>query len=53
MFVNGIPFLFSISAHIYFIAAVHLKNRLEASVGHSLKQILGINKRRGFKIELI
>jgi hypothetical protein len=53
MFVNKIPFLMSISRNVCFITAEVLDNRKESSLVKALKQIHGVYRQRGFRINLI
>jgi Zn-finger domain-containing protein len=54
MFFNKIPFFMSLSRNIRFsITAKVLDNRKEATLVKALKQIYGIYRKRGFRIQLI
>jgi hypothetical protein len=53
MFVNKFLFFMSISRNIRFITAEVLDNRKEAILVKALKQIYGMYRKRGFRIQLI
>ena len=53
MYVNGIPFVVTMSRHIHFCTAELIKNEKSATIATAIKQVLQIYHRRGFKVNFL
>lgn len=51
MYINGIPFIIKTSRSIHFCTAELIKNEKSATIATSIKQVIQIYHRRGFKVQ--
>jgi len=51
MYINGIPFVITTSRSIHFCTAELIKNEKSVTIATSIKQVIQLYHRRGFKVQ--
>ena len=53
MYINKVPFIVTTSCNIHFCTTELIKNEIVATIATSIKQVIQMYQRRGFKIKHI